>query len=74
MFSKRDDGPMKITSLSLCSIASFMTEANSEPIFQIDFPSVLSIDGSTMKALKIANDHFVVIAFQKVVLVGILDE
>jgi hypothetical protein len=36
-----------------------MEKAHSEPIFQLNSPSVLSIDGSAMKALKIASDEFV---------------
>jgi hypothetical protein len=36
-----------------------MEKANSEPIFHLNSPSVLSIDGSAMKALKIASDEFV---------------
>lgn len=36
-----------------------MEKANSEPIFQILSPSVLSIDGSAVRALKIACDDFV---------------
>lgn len=36
-----------------------MEKANAEPMFQLHSPSVLSIEGSAMKALKIACDEFV---------------
>jgi len=35
-----------------------MEKANSEPIFQIPFPTVVFIDGNAMRALKIAYDDF----------------
>jgi len=37
-----------------------MEKVNYEPMFQSNSPSILSIDGSAMKALKIACDEFVV--------------
>jgi hypothetical protein len=50
---------MRITFLIIFLIGFFMQNANSEPMFRIPSPSVLSIDGSAMKALKIACDDFV---------------
>jgi hypothetical protein len=35
-----------------------MEKTNAEPMFQSHSPSVLSIDGSAMKALKVACDEF----------------
>jgi len=50
---------MKITLSLIFLIGIFMEKANSEPIFQIPFPTVVFIDGNAMRALKIAYDDFV---------------
>jgi hypothetical protein len=51
---------MRLILISILFIGVFMEKANSEPIFQLNSHSVLSIDGSAMKALKIASDEFLV--------------
>ena len=49
---------MKITMLLIFLIGFFMEKTNAEPMFQSNSHSMLSIDGSAMKALKIACDQF----------------
>jgi len=49
---------MRITLLLIFLIGFIMEKANSEPMFQSNSPTILSIDGSAMKALKIACDEF----------------
>lgn len=51
---------MKITLLYIFLIGFFMAKTNAEPMFKSNSPSTLSIDGSAMKALKIACDEFLV--------------
>lgn len=46
------------TLLLVLLIGVSMNNTNAEPMFQSSSPSVLSIDGSAMKALKIACDEF----------------
>jgi hypothetical protein len=50
---------MRIIFFLIFLIGDFMENANAEPIFKLASPSMLTIDGSAMKALKIASDEFV---------------
>ncbi len=50
---------MRKNLLTIVLIGIFMKNASSEPMFQTNSPSVLSISGSAMQALKIACDEFV---------------
>ncbi len=51
---------MKITFLLILLTGLFMDKTNAEPMFKTNSPSMLSIDGRAMKALKIACDEFLV--------------
>lgn len=51
---------MKTAFLIIFLTGIFMENTKSEPVFQSHSPSAFSIDGSTMKALKIACDEFLV--------------
>ena len=49
---------MKITLIFIFLIGFIMEEVKFEPMFKSISPSILSIDGRAMKALKIACDEF----------------